>query len=149
MKKILVAIDFSPASVEALNYAIKLGAQFDSHLLLLHVLHDPASTPGFYASKKAGKKVLQNMEAAAAEMLEAFTAKHLGKWENYEARIIPGLPAEQIVRQSRKEKVDLIVIGTRGQGRLQRLMVGSVADQVIRSCDRPVMVVHEPKKTTK
>ena len=149
MKRILIAIDYSPASVQALQQAIELGEKFDSHLLLLHVLHDPADRPGFYASKKAGKKVLQNMEAAASEMMAAFVAENMKKWENYEARIIPGLPPETIVKQAVKEKVDLIVMGTRGHSGLKRLMIGSVTDRVIRSCGCAVLVTHEPKKPRK
>jgi nucleotide-binding universal stress UspA family protein len=149
MEKILIAVDFSPACVQALDYALRLGEKFDSHLLLLHVLHDPADAPGFYASQKAGKKVLRNMEAAASEMMDAFAAKHLKKWEKFETRIIPGLPADQIVRQARKDKVDLIVMGTRGHSSLKRLMLGSVADKVIRASSCPVLVVHEEKKPRK
>ena len=149
MKRILIAIDFSPASTQALAQAIELGEKFDSHLLLLHVLHDPAERPGFYAPKKAGRKVLQNMETAASEMMDEFVAKNLKKWENYEARIIPGLPPETIVRQAAKEKMDLVVMGTRGHSGLKRLMIGSVTDRVIRSCGCAVLVTHEPKKTRK
>ena len=149
MKKILTAIDFSPACVQALEYALKLGEKFESHLLLLHVLHDPADAPGFYASQKAGKKVLRNMEAAASEMMAGFAAEHLKKWENFETRIVPGLPADQIVRQARKDKVDLIVMGTRGHSSLKRLMLGSVADKVIRASSCPVLVVHEERKPRK
>ena len=71
MKRILVAVDFSPASEQALHHALRLAGKFESRLLLLHVIHDPANAPGFYAAKKAGKKVLRNMEAAAAEMMAA------------------------------------------------------------------------------
>ena len=146
MKKILVAIDFSDASAQALGYALKFAAQFDSQLLLLHVLHDPAEAPGFYSSKKAGKKVLRNMEEAASGMMDEFVGKYLKKWTKFDARIIPGLPAEEIVRLSEKEKVDMIVIGTRGHGGLKRLMLGSVTDRVIRACTCPVLAVHNNGK---
>jgi len=145
MKRILVAVDFSPASVAAAEQALALAAAFDSHLLLLHVLHEPADAPGFYSSKKAGKKVLRNMEEAAAAMMAEFVEKHLKKWEKHEARILPGLPAEEIVRMAEAEKADLVVMGTRGTSGLKRLMLGSVADKVIRSCTCPVLTVHGSK----
>ena len=149
MKKILVAVDFSPASEQAVRTALVLGEKFESSLLLLHVIHDPANAPGFYAAKKAGKKVLRNMEAAAREMMDEFVAAQMKDWEAFEARIIPGLPANEVVKTARKDKVDLIVMGTQGHGALRRLMVGSVTDKVLRSCSCPVLVVQEQKKPRK
>ena len=146
MKKILVAVDFSAASLEAVAWALKLATQFDAQLILLHVLHDPAEAPGFYSSKKAGKKVLRNMEDAASTMLDEFVEKHLKEWKKADARIVPGLPAEQIVRVAEKEKVDLIVMGTHGRSGFQRLLIGSVTDKVIRACARPVLTVHSDVK---
>ncbi len=142
MKKILVAIDFSAGSAQALHYALKFAVCFDAQLLLLHVLHDPAEAPGFYSSKKAGKKVLRNMEEAASRMMDEFVGKHLKKSNKFEARIVPGLPAEEIVRLAEKEKADLIVMGTRGHSGLKRLMIGSVTDRVIRAGTCPVLAVN-------
>ena len=147
MKKILVAIDFSAGSAQALRYALKFSIQFDSQLLLLHILHDPAEAPGFYSSEKAGKKVFSSMEAAASRMMDEFVEKHLKEWEKFDTRIIPGLPAEEIVRIAEKEEFDMIVIGTRGHSGLKRLMIGSVTDRVIRSCTCPVLAVHSEERT--
>jgi len=148
MKKMLVAIDFSAGSAQALRYALKFAIQFDSHLLLLHILHDPAEAPGFYSSEEAGKKVFRSMESAASRMMEEFVGKHLKEWKKFDARIIPGLPAEEIVRMAEKEKVDMIVMGTRGHSGLKRLMLGSVTDRVIRACTCPVLAVHSQEKTS-
>jgi len=146
MKKILVAVDFSEPSVAAAQHALELATKFDAQVLLLHVLHDPAEAPGFYSSKKAGRKVLKNMEQAAAEMLDEFVAEHLKKWKKLEARVIPGLPAEEVVRVAEAEKVDLVVVGTRGHAGVKRLLLGSVADKVIRACRCPVLSVHGDEK---
>ena len=151
MKKNLVAVDFSEASVEAVRRAMEIGEKFSRRLLLLHVIHDPADTPGFYLAKKAGKKVLRNMEQSAQQMMEEFVSEHAKGCEGCEARVVPGLPAAQIVQAAEKEKVDLVVVGTRGRGGLERLMLGSVADKVIRSVACPVLTVREPvkKKTSR
>jgi nucleotide-binding universal stress UspA family protein len=146
MKKILVAVDFSPASVAAAQHGLELASKFDAQLLLLHVLHDPAEAPGFYASKKAGKKVLKNMEQAAVEMLDEFVDAHLKKWKKVEARVVPGLPATVVVKVAEADQVDLVVVGTRGHTGVQRLLLGSVADKVIRACRCPVLSVHGDKK---
>ena len=145
MKKILVAVDFSQGSIEALRQAVKLGEAFKAKLLLLHVLHDPADAPGFYASRKAGRKVLRNMEEAASSMMSEFVGKHLKNAENFEVRIVPGLSAEQIVRVADKEESDLVVLGTNGHSGLKRLMIGSVTDRVLRACKCPVLAVRSTK----
>ena len=147
MKKILVAVDFSDSSQKAMELALELAEKFDARLLVLHVVHDPADSPGFYSSKKAGKKVLKNMEQAAREMMDEFVARQERKWEKAEPRIVPGLPAEEVVRVARAEKVDLAVVGTRGHTGVKRLLLGSVADKVIRACRCPVLSVHGDAKS--
>ena len=145
MKNILVAVDFSSGSVQALQQACLLADKFSARLLLLHVLHDPAEAPGFYSSKKAGKKVLRNMEEAASQMMVEFVGKHMKKRKNFDTRITPGLPAAEIVRTAEKLKADMIVMGTRGVGGLTRMMLGSVADNVVRAATCPVLTVHAGK----
>ncbi|MFC1614023.1 universal stress protein [Gemmatimonadota bacterium] len=143
MKKILVAIDFSAGSAQALHYALKFATQFDSHLILLHVLHAPADDPGFYSSRKTGERAFSNMEEAATALMDEFIGQHLKKQDKIDTRIIPGLPADEIIHLAEKEQVDMIVMGTRGHSGLKRLIIGSVADKVIRTCTCPVLTVHE------
>ena len=149
MKKILVATDFSAGSLPALDQALEIARRFSARLLLVHVIHDPAEAPGFYSAKKAGKKVFRNMEQAARQMMEEFADKHLKNLKKFDAQVVPGLPAAQILHLAAKEKVDLIVMGTHGRSGLARLMLGSVADKVIRSAPCPVLTVHAPEKEEK
>ncbi len=149
MKKILVATDFSAGSLPALSQALEIARRFSARLLLVHVIHDPAEAPGFYSAKKAGKKVFRNMEQAARQMMEEFADKHMKNFKKSDARVVPGLPAAQIVHLAEKEKVDLIVMGTHGRSGLTRLMLGSVADKVVRSATCPVLTVHAPEKEEK
>lgn len=146
MKKILVATDFSNASAQALKNAVEIATACKASILLLHIVHDPAEAPGFYAAKKAGKKVLRNMEQAAEQMMKDFAEQELGAFDKFDVRVEPGLPAEQIVRWAKKEKADLIAIGTHGRSGLVRLMLGSVADRVIRTAPCPVLTVHQSSK---
>ena len=146
MKKILVATDFSHASAQALKNAIEIATACSARILLLHIVHDPAEAPGFYAAKKGGKKVLRNIEQAAEQMMNHFVAQELGSFDQFDTHVVPGLPSEQIVRWAKKEKVDLIAIGTHGRSGLVRLILGSVADRVIRTAPCPVLTVHKPSK---
>ena len=149
MKRILVAVDFSEASVDALKRAISIAKKFEAKLLVLHVIHDPANSPGFYVSKKAGKKVFRNMEESAQQMMKEFTAKYLKKFQDYDTFVITGLPGAQIINFAGKKNADLIVMGTHGRGGLDRLMLGSVADKVIRGATCPVLSVRELKSKGK
>jgi nucleotide-binding universal stress UspA family protein len=144
MKRILVAVDFSECSVVALDLAATIAGKFEARLLVLHVLHDPAESPGFYMAKKAGKKVFRNMKDAAQQMMADFVKKHLKKFKEFDDFIVSGLPAAQIISFAERKKVDVIVMGTHGRGGLNRLMLGSVADKVVRTATCPVLIVREP-----
>ncbi len=149
LKKILVPVDFSDCSVAALKAAINIARQFEAKILALHVIHDPAEAPGFYASQKAGKKVFRNMEDSATQMMEEFASKRLRKYDKHECHVRPGIPATQILQIAEEKKVDMIAMGTHGRGGLDRLMLGSVADRVIRSSQCPVLIVRDGQKSAK
>ena len=72
---LLVAVDFTSFSEKALVFASELAEKLDARLLVLHVIHDPAEAPGFYAQKGKKKKFLKSMEEAAEEMMESFLKK--------------------------------------------------------------------------
>ena len=141
--KILVAVDFYHGSRKALAFVDKIASKFSNRLIILHVIHDPASSPGFYASQKPGKKALRNMDEAAHKMMDDFVKKCLPKNRKADKRIVPGLPTAQVVYLAKKEKVDLIVMGTQGLSGLKRLMIGSVVDKVMRASPVPVLAVPE------
>lgn len=143
LRKILVGVDFSASSAAAARQALELAGRYDSQILLLHVLHGSAEAPGFHESEKAGRKVLRHMDRAAREMMADFARAHLKKWKKVETRITTGLPADQVVDLAEAEKVDLVVVGTRGHSGLKRFMLGSVADKIIRSCTCPVLSVRD------
>jgi hypothetical protein len=72
---LLVAVDFTSFSEKALVFASELAEKLEARLLVLHVIHDPAEAPGFYAQKGKKKKFLQSMEETAEEMMERFLKK--------------------------------------------------------------------------
>ena len=85
------------------------------------------------------------MEQTAQEMMDAFVKKHVRSYKKSTVRIIPGLPAAQIVSLAKKEKVDLVVMGTHGRSGWQRFVLGSVADRVLRDAPCPVLTIPERK----
>ncbi len=89
------------------------------------------------------------MKESAQQMIEEFSRKHLKKFKDYGTFVITGLPGAQIINFAEKKKVDLIVMGTHGRGGLDRLILGSVADKVIRGGTCPVPSVRELKSKGK
>jgi len=143
-KKILVPIDGSPASNLGLNEAIKLAKDQGAKLRLFHLVDEyvaVSSTDGtiLYAGdllealRQGGKKIIEKAEALARRngltpesvMLESFG----------------GRAADFIVQQANKWGADLIVLGTHGRRGVKRLVMGSDAEQVVRTTRVPVLLV--------
>src|SRR5210317_2027492 len=100
---LLVAVDFTSYSEEALAFASELAEKLTAQLVVLHVIHDPAEAPGFYAHKGKKKKLLKSMEEAAEEMMEEFLLKMRQAHPNIvpikkaKALLVVGTPVTRIV----------------------------------------------------
>jgi len=142
---ILVAVDFSFDSKAALIWALKQAALISAPVIALHVIHDPAETPGFY--NKPGHSALLPLEDVASEKMDDFIVSisaEYGEPENLsliEKKFATGLPPGRIIEVANLEKAQLIVMGTRGRTGLSNLLLGSVAKQVLQGSDIPVVVV--------
>jgi len=139
-KKILFATDFSPASDAALQYATSLARDSGAVLLIVHIQELP--TP--YA---AGEMMMPTSEFPNPEirhMLEAVVPAD--KSVRCEHELTVGSPAENIVAIAEDQGVDLIVIGTHGRTGLKRVLMGSVAEAVMRLAGCPVLTVKQASK---
>jgi len=141
---ILVAVDFSFHSEAALVWAFRVARSFAVPLIVLHVVHDPGSAPGYYAHTKR-RKHLRRLEEAAGEMLEEFlaaaTAKHpeLGQTPSLESALVVGLPVNRILEFAETRGAQMIVMGSLGRTGLAFL--GSKAERVVRLSPISVTVV--------
>lgn len=145
-RPILAAVDFSADSEAALLAALALAAEAGAPLVVLHVVHDPAETPGTYARSDASGNQMR-IEEAAAEMLDEFLARlraahpDLEGLDSIETTQVVGLPATRILEVSEQIGAARIVMGSRGLKGLGRLLNGSIAEQVLRGASVPVTVV--------
>jgi len=150
---ILVAIDFSDDSRAALLWACDYADCVGARLILLHVIHDPASSPGFYHSESPGQ--MQPMKDVAESMMNDFLADMTKKYPHSEAlktadtRLVKGLPPGRIVEVAGLLKAKLIVIGNRGMTGLDHMLLGSVAERVVELAPGPVVVVKSENSTRK
>lgn len=134
MKKILVGFDGSEGSEQALNRAMMLLDEY-GELILLAVVPSPADKSfvdvGAYDTLKKKAAILIND-----------TIKDIGDQGFLITGIVEeGDPAAKIIDVSNREKVDLIVLGSKGQSELGRYLIGSVANKVVQYAAKPVMVV--------
>jgi nucleotide-binding universal stress UspA family protein len=135
VKRMLVALDFSAPSEAALRAATRLAQQFDARAILVHALGPSASSqPGRgHAGESAGHRAdRQFQRAVAAAQAEPCVVDRI---------VERGNPVDVILDQARRVMTDLIVMGTNGRRGVERLVLGSVAESVVRRAGCPVLVV--------
>lgn len=143
-KKILLCTDFSENSVGAREYAIDFANAFDADLLILHVLN--SSRLGFPAFETGVpfdlQEVLKSVEDSIQSALNA-TAEECRRVLKGNLLIFSriGIPSNEIVKLADEEKADLIIMGTHGWTGFKHLVLGSTAENVVRTSVCPVMTV--------
>jgi len=140
-QRILVATDFSPASSPALEQAVKMAKQNGALLLIAHAYQEP----GLFELSRAPTRVYKEWEGKLRELVEEKLRPLVdgARREGVEARdlLLEGFADEAIVGAAKKERVDLIVMGTHGRRGAARLFLGSVASRVISAAPCPVLTV--------
>jgi nucleotide-binding universal stress UspA family protein len=147
-RKILVPIDFSPHSDEALRVAGSLAKAFDAPLTMLHVFSPPVypMPEGAFVTLPAAYAELID---ATRTRLEEITAKFKKAHEGVkiDSTTVEGVPFREIITFARKGGHDLIVMGTHGRTGLKHVFLGSVAEKVVRKASCAVLTVRLPGHT--
>ena len=132
---ILVPVDFSHDSEHAVEAAIGLAQQFEARVTLLHAIHIPEAAEVNLAAymDKIRSEADQSMTSRLQRVQEAGVTA--------EAVTVIGAPSQTIVDTARDRRADLIVMGTHGRTGLRHMLIGSVAERVVRLAPCPVMVV--------
>ena len=146
IQRILVPLDFSANSARALDYAHGLARQFGAAMHLVHVCEVPSiMTPSLDAYAIAYSEWSQRLGEEAEKQLVQEVAK-LGDVAGVTSEVLFGNPAHAIVNAAAAAESDLIVMGTHGHGALMHMMMGNVAERVVRMAPCPVLTVREPKQ---
>ncbi len=143
LKRILIPTDFSEYSTHAMHYACELADRFGAELHLLTVVDDTTPMMMDPEFMPVEDFVTQEMNAARAKLDELpgeswdklSVVRHHSK----------GSPFLEIIRYAKENEVDLIVIGTHGRTGLAHLMIGSVAERVVRKAPCPVLSIRHPE----
>jgi nucleotide-binding universal stress UspA family protein len=140
-RNVLVAFDGSPASELALVHAVTIAQAYRSKLAIVAVVAPP---PLLSWQAPGGMRGVYETEQAelAARLREA--ADQVPDEVPVTTRLLDGDPARQLVRAARDGDHDLIVMGSRGRGRVSTAMLGSVSNHVMHEADVPVIVIHRP-----
>ena len=137
-RRILVTTDFSEGTADALAYAFSVAQENDSRITLLHVIHDVAAD----VSGKYRESLLQGVE----KQLQALVPPEARNWCEVETRVQTGVPYRIILRTLEDERVDLLVMNIHGKGMLDRALLGSTAERVVRASSCPVMLIPPLKR---
>lgn len=137
-KKILFPTDFSTPSDAALAHATALARDTGATMVIVHVEEPPV----VYGTGEMYYGIPNPDTEALKKMLEAVVPTDSDV--KYEHHLVTGDPATEIVRLAEEEGVDLIVMGTHGRTGLKRLLMGSVAEAIVRRAPCPVFTYKEP-----
>jgi universal stress protein A len=142
LQTICVPLDFSDTSAAALSYAKALADAFHAKLHLLHVLVNwfpdgdfPVNPQVYVELEKSARKQLDNQ----------LTNQESQKYQAHLELVSGTSEFVEIVRYARDRKIDLIVMGTHGRGPIAHMLMGSVAEKVVRKAPCPVLTVRHPE----
>lgn len=160
-KRILVPLDGSQTSAQALPYAIEVAKRFGADLMLLQVV-EPAS-PSTGLTARAGVGIRTSVIDIAAEAAKQQDKTNIARAKRYLSsklqsateqgikgsyHVVTGAPAKSILKFCKREHVSLVVLTTSGKGGIKRALFGSVADELIRDPSVPELVIR-PKTQRK
>ena len=145
-RKVLCPIDFSEHSLTALDVALKVVQQNDAALYLLNVAPMPAGAAGF---QPVPLDPYPYVEKDRREQLKKLAQERIPATVRYEMLVTSGDPAERVLETARGLDADLIVMGTHGRKGLGHLVLGSVAERVVRESPIPVLTVHSTARVRK
>jgi len=139
----LVPLDFSEYANQALDYAIQLANKLGARLTLLHVVQ---SLP--MGSVDMGVTLpytyMQDLEAEIMESMNSCLARVTAAGLEGEVAVVHGVPFQEIIEMAKAQHVDLIVMGTHGRTGFEHVLLGSVAEKVVRLAPCPVLVARQP-----
>jgi nucleotide-binding universal stress UspA family protein len=141
IRHILVPHDFSKHSRHAVRHAAAWALKLEAQVTLLHAV-EPVVYPEFYAVDLLPDEMMDRLKQRSAEALDAAISEFLG---NISARgeVRIGRAGDTIVAEAAREKFDLVIMGKRGLSAIEHLLLGSVAENVLKQTRVPMLVVRD------
>jgi universal stress protein A len=146
IKTILVPVDFSEFTRNVMEYATFIAQSFHSRMIVVHVLQtfdigEAVNWMETIIPAQPGLDLLGQIRESAEKQLASLKAQYADLPVSIITRIEEGVPFVEIVRLAAREEVDLIVMGSHGRTGIRHLLIGSVAEKVVRKAPCPVLCV--------
>jgi len=138
ISKILVTTDFSPVSDHALDFAIALARRYDARIYLTHVI---TPDPFQFAEPQLAQATYEKVRQAAEEGITDILISGKLRGVPHEVLMDEGNVWPTLENLIRKHEIDVVVTGTHGHGKVQKLLIGSVAEEIFRKADCAVLTV--------
>jgi nucleotide-binding universal stress UspA family protein len=140
MKRILVAIDGSEPAARGARLAADIAIRFGARMTLLYVVPRLLLPPDVYGLTV--EEVEREHRAHADRILQGALSALGGAGVEIDSQVLSGPPAETLAAAAAAPDVNLVVVGSRGQGAVARVLLGSVSDRLVHLCPKPILVVH-------
>jgi len=146
IKKVLVPIDFSDYSKNALKYAVNFAKSFNAEIILVYVVEPVIYPPDFSMGQIAMPSINAEWDDRAKDELQKLAKSDIAGAGNVKTVIKTGKPFVEIIETAKEENVDLIIIATHGHSGVEHILFGSTAEKVVRKAPCPVLTLREPLK---
>ena len=146
IKKILVPIDFSDYSKNALKYAAQFAKQFNAKIYLIYVVEPMIYPADFSMGQVAIPSTDIDLHSRAEEELKKLSKEIVNGNSKVEVLTKTGKPFVEIIESASANDIDLIIIATHGHTGVEHLLFGSTAEKVVRKAPCPVLTLREPVK---
>ena len=143
-KQILVAVDFSDTSIRALQVARDIGTRLNARLHVVNFVPMRVMDMGMEGGVDFIEEMHQKELEESREKLDKFVQEHTTGEDEVEHYTKSGEPSAEINAMAEETGAELIVIGTHGRTGLKHLLLGSVAESILRVADVPVLCVRSP-----
>jgi len=140
MKRILVAVDGSEPATRGARLAAEIAVRFGARLTLVYVVPRLLLPPDAYGLTV--DEVEREHRTHAEHILAVAATSLAGTGVAVDSQILFGPPAETLAEAAAAPDVSLVVAGSRGQGAVARMLLGSVSDRLVHVCPKPILVVH-------
>jgi nucleotide-binding universal stress UspA family protein len=140
--KILVPIDFSERSITVLRNAVYVAGKFEAELNVIFVVEDFSGMVEFSVPHISSDIQDEDMKRGAEKKMEHFLEENLGSSVAFKGKVLIGNVAEKISHFAKAEGIDLIIMGTHGYKGLERMLLGSVTEKVLRMAPCPVLTIN-------
>jgi nucleotide-binding universal stress UspA family protein len=141
MKIILAPVDFSDVTDAVVQAAGEIAKAFQASLYLLHIAPPDPYFVGYEPGPQTVRDTIAQQIHKEQHQLQELESQVKGKGYDVHALLVQGATTEKILQEAKRLEADMIVVGSHGHGALQKLLVGSVAEGILRKAPCPVLIV--------